>query len=598
MIRIGALIVILLIGTVAMLSQVKAEIGDVPTGNAKLVGQIVHTENSKAVANVKVVLYALPESGTPGLRSTTSDSNGAFQFLNISGSESVNYLVGARYADVPYPGEHFTFQEGDLEHQVNIRIYEITSNRDNLDQVAMNLRFDWLGQEVRVSETYLFKNSEDSTIYISDWQRNESDPILQTLLPDGAYDFSNALGIQPEGIVRSASHIDYYGPIYPGEQSLTFSYRLETQKNQLLTKIYVPEGVHQVSLLTPTKGPKLTSSLIEETSASTIHGTDFNRFIGPRPRNGLLPISFELPPTDVGTENISITEISMVLDLDAVALRVRENHVLKVDGDKRIAAPLGDALLNISLPEGAREVRFATTNSGATMEAGAGNLLKLIGPLPPGETTLQLEYKLPVEGDSLTLRKRFNSPTPLLSVFASDDGYLKIDAGRLHRRRPAASLGRNYMHFEAFEVERHEEVKVELSNVSPRFHLPRPAFLVGIGVATMGVIFGITGPLLSKSRRVSGEGPKESPQENELIALQWALSDLDHDLETGKIDENDFYNLKRSLHDHISTISSQPSAQYNDEFEPPRCTDCNAIVRANDKFCAACGIQLASGISE
>ena len=77
-------------------------ISDVPAGPAALRGRVVRDGESTGVGGIPVVLYALPPNGVPGLRAMVTDEAGAFAFESIANDPATVYLLGARYAEIPF----------------------------------------------------------------------------------------------------------------------------------------------------------------------------------------------------------------------------------------------------------------------------------------------------------------------------------------------------------------------------------------------------------------------------------------------------------------------------------------------------------------
>src|SRR5690606_2601788 len=136
----------------------------------------------------------------------------------------------------------------------------------------------------------------------------------------------------------------------------------------------------------------------------------------------------------------------------------------------------GEPLLVLHLPEGAADLRFdrALFERGLRPGDEPGEAI-LDGPLPPGESSIESAYHLPIEepGAGTRFTRRFDRRLPLLSIFVADTG-LRFSSDRLHRRRPVATPDRTYLHLEAFEVEPSETVSLALAPVAAPARLPQP----------------------------------------------------------------------------------------------------------------------------
>ena len=272
-------------------------------------------------------------------------------------------------------------------------------------------------------------------------------------------------------------------------------------------------------------------------------------------------------------------------------------------------------------------------NLGLVADPRAG--LALLGPLPPGESTVALEYRLPASGEQTRFRRRLAVAVPLLSVFVADAGNLRLESERLHRRRPVRTPDRTYAQFEAFEVAPEEEVSLRLGTLPPRTRLSRSGVLLLFGVVTAVVIGSIVAPLRGLRERDEADGELETASRREREALYAAIRDLEHDHETQKIDDEDYAVMRDDLRSravallreereaasashplkspaeserpqgasptHTSPAASeqaplgraQRAAGERSPEERP-CPACDGATEPSHRFCPHCGASLAS----
>ena len=79
----------------------------------------MHATRPAAAAGLPVLLYALPEAGSPGVREGVADAQGRFVFSNVSNDPGTVYLIGARVGEVPF-GVRVRFAGGELEHAAEL----------------------------------------------------------------------------------------------------------------------------------------------------------------------------------------------------------------------------------------------------------------------------------------------------------------------------------------------------------------------------------------------------------------------------------------------------------------------------------------------
>ncbi len=488
----------------------ETKVPDVPAGPARIVGAIENPDAPTQVGGIELLLYALPASGTPGLRRARSDAAGRFAFEGVSNDPGTAYLVGARYAGIPYPGDRVGFAAGETEKHVTVRIGEPTTDAGRVALVESQIQLAWSGGRIAVAELVRFENHGDRTAYVGPELRGKTGPLARLALPEGADDFEIPLGIQPEGLVRDGNELRFYGPLYPSawpgplarDQGLAFHYTLPSATGPLTIEKRFPTGAQRVVVVVPDNGPQVTvAGAIEEKPAAPAKPADADEKPSRRlvvehvPPGGHVAIHVEVPKTRVDPDAVKLIETRIFLELDDAALQVQEDHLIEVSGDLPVVAPADAPLLAIPVPEGATDVRFDRDSFalGLAPDDAGGAVLR--GPLPPGQTHLQIAYHLPAGSDGTALfAKRFGRKLPLLNVFVADTG-LRLASERLHRRRPVKTTDRTYLALEAFEVEPSETVQLTLEPLGPAAEPPRVALLGLVALAAGGIFAFLLAPL-------------------------------------------------------------------------------------------------------
>jgi hypothetical protein len=582
-----------------------AAVPDVPAGPAAIRGRVIHPERPAAAAGVEVALYALSASGEAGVRRVLSGADGRFAFENVANDPGTTYLIGARFADVPYPGARVVFEAGEREREVEVRVGDATHERDAVVLVEHRLQLDPVGARLRVVETLVLRNTGTRTVYVPAAERGRAVPALRTRLPEGASEFAVPFDLAPEGLVQKGDELSFYGPIYPGEQELSWSWALPAPSGRLTLSRTLPAAAEKVVVLAPLGGPAVEVAGLSGDAEVEVAGRRYRRLEGGARRAGArLDVALDIAATRADPGAVSLAETRVILDADAAVLDVREEHVLAVSGDSPVLAPEGRSLLTLSLPVAARDLRFATSAPDTALEATADGSLGVIGPLPPGESSVEIRYRLPVGGAEVDWQRRFSAALPLLSVYVADTGRLALDSARLHRRRPVRTADRSYAHLEAFEVEPGEEIALRITELPPRRGLSRPLALGLAALLAAGAIAAVVAPLRRGPTRAEDAEPVETPALREREALYASIRDLEHDFETGKISEADHAALRDELRARAVALlrrereaaRTAPSAALPRSATPSAaasCPACGAERRPADRFCAQCGLALA-----
>jgi hypothetical protein len=577
-----------------------AGVPDVPEGPARVHGRVVREGKPSELGDLEIVLYALPQGAAPGLRRARTDSEGRFAFERIANDPNTAYLLGARVGEVPFPGERVSFGPGELDREVEIRIAEPTTDAKPVSVGDLRLRLDWVGGRLVATETQRLRNASDRVFYVPSSERERLAPAFRTALPTGASELTGPLGILPEGVVRRGDEIAFFGPVYPGEQELTFSYALPAGEGTTALRKRLLAGAPAVTLLVPEQGLSASAPGLKAGESTTLDGRRYRTLAAGALRPGAeLALDLTLPAAQNDPGALSVQEVRAFLEQDDAALTVREEHHLVVAGDRVLIGKPGEALYRIGLPEDARDVRFATEPAGLSLAPDPDGGIDVVGPLPAGESTIELLYHLPVEKGRSDVSLDSSRAVPLLSIFVADTG-LDIRSERLHRRRPVRTEDRTYLHLEAFELEPGEKVQLALTRLERGAGAGHTLALAAALVGAAAIAFALIAPLRAAGAgAASAETGTEPAAPGERESLYAAMRDLEEDFETGKLSEADHALLRDELRGRAATLLQAERDTKRDRPRPavaaaPFCTHCGAALRPDDRFCAQCGAQAAA----
>jgi len=563
---------------------------DVPTGDAAIHGRLVPAAD-EPVADAPVILYSLSPSGDPGLRTTRSDADGAFAFEGISSDPQVVYLVGARVGGVPF-GTRARFEPGERLHRVELAISAPTQSLEARVIGDVRLRLERGCTHLRVLQSQTLRNDSDRVIHVPPELRAGAAPLFSAALPAGAEGFEPLLSAGTEGLELSGDALRFWGPLHPGEHEIEWSYGLPL-RDALALRVAFPDGAPRVQVLTPVGGVRAEAPELvaegEQALPSGAHGLQSTGALAP---GGALELQIQLPDLPVSRAP-RLEEARIWLELDDVALDVSEQHLLRVEGEDDLEAVGGAPLLCVPLPADARSLRFATGTLGLGLTRDPSGALALHGPIPPGETSLALRYRLPSGGRSTRLVRSFASEVPLLQIFIADTGLL-VESPRLHRKRPIITEDRIHLQLEAFSVEAGEEVALTLEPLPAR---GASAGMLASGVVLVGALSALAflaAPLRSANTEVAAEVQTASAIER--AALVRSIEALDEDLETGKLSQEDHDSMRTALRARAVALLAAERAGAQPEAKPdakpaPGCPACGHGIRPGDRFCAQCGAR-------
>ena len=567
-------------------AQAPDSIADVPAGPAAIRGRVIHDGESANLGGLPVVLYALPSDGVPGLRSTVTDETGGFAFESIENNPATIYLLGTRYAEIPF-GLRFSFEVGELERQVDLTVADTTADTSEIEigEVRIELQENCLNLAIR--ESHRLDNPGARTIYIPEAERGGREPILRVALPAGATGLQSRLGDELEA---QGDALYFWGPLRPGQQELEFSYELPERGPAFEVQHDFPSGARRLVLVNQPGGPTLTRSGPEDAAI---------------PPGDSIAIRVELPAAVDFSDRLSVFESRIWLELDGAAFTVDQQHTLTVEGSAPLVSASDAPLFCIPLPDGADDLRFASETLGMGLFRDPSGALAVRGPLPVGNSDITLRFLLPIDRDDPVFTQVMSLDVPLLSILVADTG-LAIETSRMHRRRPMRTSDRSYLHLEAFEIAAGEPVELRLRPLEARGSLPRPA-ATGIALAAAALAIGF---LIAPLRRDSGETSVPSSVASRAAdqrgSVLTAIRGLDEDFEIGKLSEKDHREMRRELRAEAvnllriertalaETAEGAPAATAEAAAAPApnACPRCAAASGAEARFCSQCGAPL------
>jgi hypothetical protein len=422
----------------------------------------------------------------------------------------------------------------------------------------LRLRVESIGSQLAVRETYRLENRGSETIYAKPSERASAVPALRVRLPDAAAHFTHDVSVLADGLERDGADVTFWGPVFPGDHELSLDYQVPAAGSaETEIRKRVPTAVKRVVLLHPEDGPAVAASGFEPGDPVRVGEQTYRSLEGgPLDRFALLSLHVALPPAQRDPSALSISHARVFFEIDAAALRIREEIHLRVEGDQPLVATLDAPLLRIPLPQGATGLRFG----------------------------------------------KFGFEIPVLMLLIQDTGLI-VETDRLHRRRSVRTPDLSYMVAEGFHIAADETLSLTLRPLSARLGLrPRAAGIVTWGVALLAVGLVLV-PAWLGNRVEAPEVERASPAlQRQREALYASIRDLDHDYEVGKVEASDYRVLRDSLRARaVATLRAEREAPRPEAETEPRadtqatngfCTACGAPRRQADRFCSQCGQRL------
>jgi hypothetical protein len=416
------------------------------------------------------------------------------------------------------------------------------------------------------------------------------------------------LGVVPEGISLAGEELAFFGPVYPGEDELAYTYTVPVAPGaepgapgRVSLERRFAGAPQRLVLLVPAQGPAARPGAgFSGPEELVVEGRSYRRFAREDLAAGArVAFALDVPVAERRPGALAVGEARLFFELDDAALLAREEYHFSVSGSAAVVGEREAPLLRIPLPPGAQRLGFHPDYG---LEPHPSGGIAVLGPVPPGESVLEIAYRLPpVEGSS-ELAREFAAPVSLLSVYVADTGLL-VGSPRLHRRRPVRGDDRTFVHLEAFDVEAGESVNLGFAPLPRRAALPRAATVaLGLLGAGAAVLF-LSAPLRRAPEETEPAEPAGSAARRERESLVVAIRDLDHDYETGKVAEEDWRALREELRSRAMACLREEREERDSAArartgaaQPATapCAACLAVARPGDRFCSQCGAPLAA----
>ncbi len=580
-----------------------AEVPALPTGAGTIRGRVVHPDEPAAGAELAIALYALRPDGRPGLGGTRSDANGRFEFANVSEDPGTVYLVGTQYRDVPF-GRRVAFEAGQNEIEIELPLRTISDDASALLVLSTIYKIDWIGSQLFVQVTHQLQNPDDTVIHVPAAARAGRSAVFSAQLPAGVVEFIDGQGGLDDGLAREGDSLSFWGPVYPGDQEVRYGFVLEGPSGEAdaasggTFTFALPQraGAGEVQILTREADPRPTAVGLETLPEPTlIEGVSYVRSsVGGFVRGGVLELTIDLPASSPSTEALRIARADYWIDADDTAMRVTAEIQLVNDSEVRLLAPGNVSLLEFALPEGAEFLGVSGPGQalGAALSPSGG--IHVRGPIPPGPSSLEFRYSIPLRAGKAELDLSFGVPVALLNVLVADTGLI-VESERLHRRRPFKQGTRSYLHREAFQIAAGEQVLIGLAPFDRREMPSSISALAGLLIAAVAAAFLIV-PLRRATRDEAASVPQQSELSLERENVYEALGDLEDDHATGKIDAADFERMRGDLRataiELLRRERDEAVAGPTDARRPASCPGCHREIEPQWRFCSHCGKTL------
>jgi hypothetical protein len=613
----GILLAVMLVHSGAAYAQLEGGAGAAapppPPGPGEIVVQLISEDPQASLSGVSIVLYSLASNGSPGLVNGETDAQGRATFSGISNAPNIVYLVGARYAQIPF-GERVSFPADRTDAAVTIKVSKPTGVVSGVTIDEFRMRLDWTGGRILVTEKISLTSSGSRVI-----QLPASDPsaaIIQRPLPSFVKDFAPGPNSMGDELAIQEGSLRFTGPLYPGVQQIEYQYSFPADASD--TPLQLPIELHQTASRVVVVVAGTSGIQVEGPGLGEIReiASEMGERLSSWTRGALLggerfEIAMTLPEGRTDPSLLSIPRSDVVIDLDDIRVNANVDLQLTVEPGAPVVGTAERPLMHIALPAGATLERLTPEAEILGIIRKADGSFDVIGPIGAGQHKLAYSYRIPSHPEGVEIGMTFPLEIETLNILIADTG-VALDSSRLHRRRPFRNGTRNYLHREAFNVSPDEVVDLALEPLRAT-GIPQQASIAITIAAVAGATLFLMAPLRKVARLQVVEDPKLIALRDAREAMYASIGDLDHDFETGKLEASDHAEMRADLvaqaiellrreralgnspsgtTDLAAASAGADAVTQNAHATPSLCPECHGEVHPGWKFCTHCGGSL------
>lgn len=246
----------------------------VPQRNGVLQGQVINETTGQPAGNLELTLFIF-EGNTPlETLKTQADASGHYTFDQLPTDHSLLYVVEGTHQGIPYTSDFGVFTPESNETNLDLKIYETTTDASQVNLSRLNLLMSFAADTVSVIQLFILDNAGEQTYIGQDGQ------TFTFELPPAAMNVTfqhNTGNIQEteEGYVATE-------PVLPGPEGLVVAliYELPYEGDTLEVTLPLPEDVASASLLLPDQGINLSSDQLQFVDTREREGSRFAVYSG------------------------------------------------------------------------------------------------------------------------------------------------------------------------------------------------------------------------------------------------------------------------------------------------------------------------------
>jgi hypothetical protein len=179
-----------------------------------------------------------------------------------------------------------------------------------------------------------------------------------------------------------------------------------------------------------------------------------------------------------------------------------------------------------------------------------GNRLRLNGPFPPGTTSVQLGFRVPYRGDTVTLAQTWPAAFEQLFVAAEKIGTMQMSSPQFDEQREANASGTPFLMGTGGRINPGQSLSLTLTGLPHRSTIMRDA---GLGAGILILLIGLwAGIRVSPAR--AGQTSELKKRKDKLFA---DLVTLEEQHKRGRLDEERYLTKRETLMGQLERVMGE-----------------------------------------
>jgi hypothetical protein len=249
-----------------------------PARGAEISGRVVRAPGGAAAPDLEVHALGIDAQQQTLLRQTRSDAGGAFRFADLPSPAA--YLLRVSVDGLAFPGPAILFRPGEpeLRSDVEIPVYERSSDGRALKLEQLQWVVEHEAGVYRVQQSARVANPDPRVVLVGP----QDPPLLRVALAPGHGEVQTPFGQLPEGVSLVDGVAEIRGPVFPGTDGLALelSYDLEAREGELQTELRFPDPVAELALFVEDFGVRIDAGGLHPARPARERDVFYQRFLG------------------------------------------------------------------------------------------------------------------------------------------------------------------------------------------------------------------------------------------------------------------------------------------------------------------------------